>query len=173
MKHLRESEERAEDYATVSALVARRAPDVAHKVMTQELVPVVREAIDANVVAAINELVGLTPKAVAKLEAQLDSPDPVMSQRAAALIVKYTIGHPALVKPPQDKPAGLTVNIGLPRPEHEAVVDGDAEDAPAELRTCEVCGTEKPVDEFESGSFQCSECFNFWREKTLHDLESR
>lgn len=145
----------------VRELVRAGGQDAVQAVLKQELAPLVRESIDDSVLSAIDRMVKLTPQAVAVLERDLAGEDKVMAQRAAALVVKYTVGHPALVRPPEDKPSSFTVNFGLPRPEEPGdspVVDIDAEED-LEEKVCDNCGEPKPLSAFADGSDRCEECF--------------
>ena len=159
--------------ATVRELVERHVPDEARIALREELRPVVREAIDEDVLKAIQAMVGLTPQAVEVLANDLGSDDPVLRQRAATLVVKYTVGHPALVKATEDKGPGLQVYIGLPRPEdvEAEAIDLPTEDVEDETRVCDVCGNEKLwPDEFESMSNRCKACFEERRAAILHSI---
>lgn len=142
--------------------------DIAHKVIEEELRPVVRETITADTLRAIGQMVGLTGRAVAAIEDDLGSDDPVIRQRAYTLIMKYTVGHQAIVRPPEeDKSQPLTVHFNLPRPELEGeeVVDAEAEEVPAdtEARQCDTCQEMKT--DFISGSDRCADCFQGMHEK--------
>lgn len=150
----------------ISAIVRREAPDVITRVMKTELAPIVREALTEDVLRSINQLVGLTPRAVQALSEDLDSPDTTLRQRAYTLLVKYTIGHPALVKADATEAGGqMVVNFNLPRPEEQpAPVDAE-EPVEEELAACDMCGAEKPLSEFVAGSTRCTECFETWRQK--------
>lgn len=142
-------------------------PDVAHDVIQEELRPVVRESITADTLQAIAQMVALTPTAVAALQEDLTSEDSVIRQRAYTLLMKYTVGHRAIVQPPEtDKSQPLQVNFNLPRPNSantEASVPGNSADIEAtaeELKTCDACGQEKSADQFIAGSDRCSDCFS-------------
>lgn len=153
----------------VRALVRAGGQDAVQQVLKQELAPLVREAIDESVLQAIDTMVKLTPKAVAVLANDMESEDAVMRQRAAALVVKYTVGHPALVRPPDEKPSSFTVNFGLPRPE---VIDAEADLELAEGETitekvCDNCHAPKPLSEFADGSDRCEECFQSVRQELI------
>jgi hypothetical protein len=136
---------------------AKEQEEVAHQIMQEELRPVVREAITEDVLRAINDMVALTPKVVEKMAEDLESDDSVIRQRAYTLIAKYTIGHPAIVRPPEDE-AGkqLVVNVGLPRPGEEAP-QIDVPEA-EEVQECVICQQEKPLSQFVSNSDRCQVC---------------
>lgn len=155
-------------------VVKREAPTEIERELKRQLEPVVREAIDEDVIRAIQKLVALTPKAIDAIEADLESKDPVLRGRAAALAVKYTIGHPALVKSTDEKHEQLIVNFNLPRPddavrEPSADAEADAEDI-EEDRVCDVCGEQKPVAEFVAGSDRCRACFEQRRAEVLKEF---
>lgn len=146
----------------ITRIVRRESPDVAKDVIRKELGPIVRQALTEDVLRAIEKLVGLTGKAVAALEEDLGSEDATIRQRAYTLLIKYTAGHPALVKADDTTDSSqLVVNFNLPRPDVDqvSVLDTDA----TELKTCDQCNEEKPVDEFESGSDRCVPCFEKWK----------
>jgi len=153
----------------VRELVRRGGKDAIQEVLKQELAPVVREAIDQDVVEAIGKMVNLTTRAVEVLADDLESEDRVMRQRAAALVVKYTVGHPALVKPVDETPPQMTVHFNLPRPEGVQRYDEEGE-VLSETQVCDNCNIEKPLAEFESGSDRCTECFERMRAAVLETL---
>lgn len=169
-------ETQVEAEATIGQIVRNEAPDVVTRVLHQELEPIVREALDENVLRAISQMVGLTPRAVQVLAEQLESPDPVLAERAAITVMKYTVGHPALVKPAGTTSPPFTVQFELPRPaeqtsrsdQEELITDAVEADA---TRVCDVCGQEKPDDQFEADSNRCSSCFREYRERLLHSIE--
>lgn len=152
----------------VRELVRAGGQDAVQAVLKQELTPLVREAIDDDVLAAIGKMVGLTTKAVARLERDLDGEDAVIAQRAAALVVKYTVGHPALVKPVDETPQALTVHFNLPRP--DGTVEAPAVDEEGEEITdfvCDQCGEERAAELRVAGSDRCEICFQATRAAIL------
>lgn len=159
----------APELQDMAAAAQGKAVDVAQQVMAEELRPIVREAITHDVLRAIETLVGLNEDAIAVLKTQLESDDETIAQRAATLIMKYTLGNPSVAPPPSEKaPAPMTVTFNIPRP-------GDMsqpESAPAEaveLRTCTDCGNAKPEQDFVGASPRCQECFDGLHE----DLKER
>lgn len=146
----------------MSERVRGEVKDAAHKVIEDELRPVVRETITEDTLRAIRDLVGLTPMAVAAIADDLASPDAVLRQKAYALLMKYTVGHGAIVTPAeQDKSQPLVVNFELPRPR-----DAESSGEPAveaevvgESRECDTCHQMKPDDQFIAGSDRCEDCF--------------
>ena len=138
--------------------------DVAHKIIEEEIRPVVRESITEDTLRAIGDMVALTPGAIAAITDDLASEDAVIRQRAYTLILKYTVGHQAIVRPPEeDRSQAIQVNFALPRPK------GDGEDQPEagppieaeaiEVRTCDACGREAPVHDFAANSTRCNDCY--------------
>src|SRR5690606_23634205 len=126
--------------------------DALRPVVQEELRPAVREAITQDTYDAIRDLVALTPAAVASLKADLLSDNEVIRQRASSLIMKYTVGHQAIIRP-EDDPSQkqIVVNFALPRPEStpEPPPPGDNDDdEPQDLRECMVCNIHKPPAEF-------------------------
>jgi hypothetical protein len=132
-------------------------------IIVRELTPVVREAITEDVVNAIGAMVRLTPKAIALLERDLESSDAVLRQRAYTLLMKYTIGNPAVAPQPEFNPPDVKVNFTMPRPEYvtqgeqEQPVDAEVvEEQPMQL--CMACDTMKPLDEFVPDTPRCLDC---------------
>lgn len=159
----------------ISERVRGEAEDVAHKVIEEEIRPVVRESITADTLAAIGKMVALTPTAVAALQEDLSSEDAVVRQRAYTLLLKYTVGHQAIVRPPEEEKGGnITVNFDLPRPgDTPASVDGDTEILDAEsveLKECDLCETEKPVTEFVANSLRCLSCYEAQQDRATELL---
>lgn len=149
-----------EDTREIRDLVRTAGQDAVQQVIKQELAPVVREAIDDDVLRAISKMVGLTTRAVEVLAADLESEDAVIRQRSAALVVKYTVGHPALVKSADEMPPHLEVHFSLPRPDSEPILtEYDEDGQTVDERSCDMCGQLKPIAEFVAGSDRCSACF--------------
>lgn len=145
---------------------------VIEKLAQEELRPIVREAITEETIRAINELVRLAPRAVQLIAQDMESEDSLVRQKAYTLMMKYTVGHPALVQP-KDTASGnqITVNFGLPRPEdvpEEAVTVESLEE-----RECDMCHQVKPEDEFVANSSRCQACFDEWKATITADFESR
>lgn len=153
-------------------LVRAGGQDAVQEVLKQELAPLVRESIDEDVIAAISKMVGLTTRAVEVLAADLDSEDKVMRQRAAALVVKYTVGHPALVKSSDETHTPLEIHFNLPRPDgtvETPLVDAEGEPL-EETQVCDTCKLEKPLAEFVAGSDRCEQCFREARQRILSEF---
>lgn len=147
--------------ALIASLTRKETPDVVKNVISQELAPIVRQALTEDVLRSIERLVGLTPAAVAALTEDLEGEDKVLRQRAYTLLFRYTAGHPALVKPEDAADSSqLVVHFNLPRPD---VLPQDTAAEADELKTCDMCAKEKPTAEFELGSDRCTECFTNWK----------
>jgi hypothetical protein len=150
-----------EELKEVSERVRGESPDVAHRIIEEELRPVVRESITADTLQAIADMVALTPTAVDALREDLTSHDATIRQRAYTLLMKYTVGHHAIVQPPeQDRSQALQVNFNLPRPKDQP--EGDpaiTAEVVEEERVCDTCGKNGPASEFVAGSDRCTECF--------------
>lgn len=150
----------APELQDMAAAAQGKAVDVAQQVMAEELRPIVREAITHDVLVAIEQLVGLNKEAIELLKTQLASTDETISQRAATLILKYTLGNPSVAPPPTEKaPAPMTVTFNIPRPGDDTPRSENVGDA-VELRTCTDCQAEKPDEEFVGASPRCQECFD-------------
>ena len=149
------------EQAEITQRVQHEVADVAHKVIEEELRPVVREALTEDTLRAIEAMVGLTPRAVERIGEDLESDDAATRQRAYLLITKYTLGHPAILQP-KDTESGrqLNVHFNLPRPgdtvEGESAIPSDAD----ELRLCDQCGADKAITEFIAGSSRCASCYH-------------
>lgn len=144
----------------LAQVVRNEAPDIAHTVIQEEIRPVVREALTEDVLQAINKMVGLTPAAIAALEQDLYSEDPQTRQRAYTLLIKYTVGHQALVRPEDtDDSKQLVVHFNLPRPGGVTLEDGEEVVIEAEeYRHCNMCDSDKPITQFVANSDRCEDC---------------
>lgn len=156
----------------VTAIVRRQEYDAVMRVTQQEIQPIVREALTEDILRAVQGMIGLTPRAVELLAEDLESEDSTIRQRAYTLLIKYTAGHPALLRPSDAEPGGqLVVNFNLPRPDDLPAPAGDDEPIEAvELQTCDSCGEELPASEFESGSARCHACHETWKSKILEQF---
>lgn len=151
--------------------------DAVHETLQEELRPVVREAITEDVLRSIQSAVGLVPSALSAIQEDLGSSDAVLRQRAATLLLKYTLGHPALIPDANDDGhKQIIVNFeGMHRPPEvtgQPAVTVEAEevestpnvlpqsvDSEDELRECDNCGASKPDSEFVENSDRCVKCF--------------
>lgn len=154
----REVNKLPEHLKVVQQVVTQERGDVVKKVVEEEIRPVVREAITEDVMQSIRDLVALSPAAIAAIEDDLTGSDPVLRNKAYTLLIKYTVGHNALVETPEEEESkNLTVNFSMPRPEDSTdEVPADAE----EIKQCDSCGIDKPASAFVGSSDRCSECFD-------------
>jgi hypothetical protein len=150
----------------MAAVTRNEMKDAAHEVVKEELRPLVRDAMTTEVLASIQTMVGLTPRAIEVLQEQMSSSDETIAQRAATLFLKYTMGNPSVAPPPaQQAPAPMSVVFNIPRP-GDTTPPGSAhqpiEDVieAAELRQCTDCSQHKPEQEFVGASSRCQECFD-------------
>lgn len=152
--------------------VSDTAPDVAHRIIEEEIRPLVRESITEDTLRAIGDMVALTPGAVEAIREDLASTDAAVRQKAYTLILKYTVGHQAIVRPPdEDRTQPLEIHFNLPRPGQAVDVDADVVDA-TEVRTCDKCSEEKPLTEFVAESERCVTCFEEQQEEATRILHS-
>lgn len=147
----------------ITDIVKGDRDDLVHETIKEEMRPVVREAITEDVMRSIMDLIALTPTAVSKLAEDLESDDSTIRQRAYTLVAKYTIGHPALVRPPdEDKTQPLVVRLETPQPaaaEVPALEVAATEIDASDIRQCDMCEHDKPVKEFVANSTRCLECY--------------
>lgn len=167
-------------HSDVSELVGKRRDEIIRQTFIEELRPIVREAIDEDAVRAIKGMVGLAPTAVLVLQQDLLSDDPVTRSKAAALVIKYTLGNPNVTPPRDAGGSGITIINNLPDAttvpasefqgrldeviESTAVddVDGlgpwpDVDDEIA-LRACDTCNLPQPLIEFPGDGPRCATC---------------
>jgi len=142
---------------SIRAILAGKTEDAIREAFIEELRPVVREAIDEDAVRAIKGMVGLAPAAILVLQEDLSAEDPVLRQRAAALIMKYSLGNPNAMPPREAAGAGLTIinqmpDAGQVDPPVEAEVVDD------ETRRCESCRLDRPRSAFVADAPVCGTC---------------
>lgn len=155
------------------AAVRREAPDSIHAVMKEELRPIIREALTEDTLRAIQALVNLTPRAVELIGQDLESDDALVRQKAYTLLLKYTAGHPAVVKP-EEGPAGNQINVSFELPRPEQTVDMTADDVDViDLKQCDMCHADKPVTEFVANSNRCQECMDRWKNTVTEEFNAR
>lgn len=143
----------------ITERVKSEIPDVAHHIIEEEIRPVVRESITADTLRAIAEMVALTPDAVTALREDLASEDSTIRQRAYTLLLKYTVGHQAIVRPPEEDPSKvIEVNFELPRPDDSPPTGEEVVVEATEVKVCDTCAIEKPVDQFVANSLRCVTC---------------
>lgn len=136
----------------------RDAKALLPQVMRDELRPIVREALTEDVMRGIGDMVTLVPEAIEALQRQLQSDDDQVSNRAATLILRYTLGHSSIAPPPQTPASGgMTVVFNVP----QSGSDPDAAPVEAEAteeKVCMECSKHKPAADFYAGSDRCNEC---------------
>lgn len=148
----------------IAALIGRKREDVIREAFVDELRPVVREAIDNDAIRAIQGMVALAPSAVLVLEQDLQSNDPLVRSKAAAMVVKYTLGNPNVAPPRQANDGGLTIINHMPDAVAPAVDDPAQPEAivadATEVKRCDTCRLDKPVDDFPAGGPRCQVCLD-------------
>jgi predicted nucleic acid-binding Zn ribbon protein len=158
------------EIAAVSDVTHGDTREIANQVIKEQLQPIVREALTEDVLRSIDKIVALTPKAIAELEKDLESEDGFVRRKAVEQVLKYTIGHQALLtKDDTANERQLVVNFSLPRPDAEPEQPQLAE--AEELRICDTCHADKPVAEFVDNSTRCQSCHDDIRERAYAALK--
>lgn len=136
-----------------------RPDDLLGEVMREELRPIVREQITNETLHAIQNLVKATPIMVEALIRDMQHPDPIVRGKAVNTVARYTLGHNAIVTPPEQTAAKMTVVFpGMVRPGQETeAVEVPAE--PSKPRECNSCHQTKDADQFVEDSDLCRSCF--------------
>lgn len=148
------------DHPSLSQLARADVADVVRDEARKIVAPVVREAIDDEILSAVRKMVGLAPLAVAAMEEDLLGSDPRLRQNAYSQLLKYTIGHPAIGPKDAEATDRVVINLGLPRPGTPSIEQDTWSDGKAvEIKTCDTCGEEKPSDQFVGMSTRCIMCF--------------
>jgi hypothetical protein len=134
--------------------------DIARDVLREELREHIhREALTEDVLADLAKMINFAPAAIQVLSLQLASEDETIAQRAANLILKYTMGNASVAPEGVGRqPAQLQVILGMPDR-----VNGATEELPSDVidtRTCNRCHETKPADEFVGKSERCQRCFD-------------
>lgn len=157
----------------VPKLVTDEAERIAQEELRKQIVPVVREALTEEVLRGIESLVGSVPDAVLVAQELLKDDDPETRYKAAALIMRHSIGNRQIVPDVNASvDPNMTVIFNVPQQDRAApnstgtLVSGDA----VETKECDSCFKHKPLDDFESGSDRCTECFNTMRAKAIATL---
>lgn len=133
--------------------------DVGRQAVAEALKPVLREAITQETLDALGDLVKLTPSAVVALQEDLMSDDAGIRQRAYTLVIKYSIGHPSVIRPEEEAGhAPINFHFDVPRPETTEVVDTEVI-VEGEDRACDRCGKVRPPEDFADGSDRCLPCW--------------
>lgn len=139
-----------------TATVVKRAVE---QEVREFIKPVVREALTEDVLGALQNLVSLTPDAVATLAHDMQGDDAVLAQKAATTVLRYTVGHQALVTPQEVTAPQLVVNFALPRPDDDPATPLEADPAEAtEMFECDVCHLEQPVSQRVANADRCQDC---------------
>lgn len=157
------------EHQLINQINQNEVKDIIHDVAREELRPIVREQLTEETLHAVADMIRLTPRVVEVLGEDLNSENKQLRHKSAALIAKYTLGHPAILQPEQSSGQGLTVNLGLPRlddppapSEASDVVEAEAvEEAElhtSELQQCTECQETYPKDRFVGESLRCQSC---------------
>lgn len=156
-----ENDGRQENPETAEMRLAIRSEldDRIHKVLDQELTPLVREAITDDVLRSITALLALTPQAVAAIMddlMQTESYD--RRQKAYTLLLKYTAGNSPLVPSVDPKPPAVNVIFpGMERPDAPIVTAAELLDDDEFI--CNACDRALPMSEQAApGAERCKEC---------------
>lgn len=162
----------------LSAVARDVAPDLMRDVIREEARPIAREALTEEVLRATQDLLQLTPQAVANIAHDLASGDERVRQKATEFVLRYTLGNQSIAPTATNNPAPMQVVLNWPTagaPPATAptveITEGDVvEDAlPAELRECMWCHATKPPAEFVGVSDRCLTC----HETVLGDVRER
>ena len=137
-----------------------RVRDILAKTFQEELRPIIREQITEETLRAIQGLVALTPVMVEAIGRDLEHPDPQIRQRAYSVMARYTLGHTAIVTPPEEASRKTMTVIfdGMVRPGQDPEPREELPAPEARPRTCDVCQETKPADQFVEDSDRCQAC---------------
>lgn len=176
-----------------------KLPEVAREILGEELRPAIREALTAEVLKGIGDMVELLPllndalrdsltasRVVMNAEGDIvygDDGEPRMQadsaerMKAAALVLKYTLGQAGLAPQPE-APEQAPMIIQFPTmPPPPAWIDGDEPQELAALpegsRECDICQTIKPANEFVAASNRCQTCQAAQRVRIQAAIEER
>lgn len=146
-----------EQLQAANQAVRGKTKSAAHEVLKEELRPIVREALTDDVLKGLGDLVEMVPDAVALLAQQIQSADELVAQRAATLIMKYTLGNQAIAPASAEQaPAPMQVVFAMPRPGDAAPTQIEAQ--AEELVTCAECAVEQPKSSMVANSERCQAC---------------
>lgn len=172
-KRLRQDEERGIDRSVdgqgTSALApmvdtrgGMRVRDILARTFQEELRPIIREQITEETLRAIQRLVALTPVMVEAIGRDLEHPDPKIHQRAYSVLARYTLGHTAIVTPPEEASRRTMTVIfdGMVRPGQDPAPEPIEAKASEPPRVCNSCDQTKPAVEFVERSDRCIDCHN-------------
>lgn len=120
--------------------------------------PVVREALTEDVLTSLADLIRLTPDAVQVLADQMANNDAVLAQKAATTVLRYTVGHQALVTAEATTAPQIVVNFDIPRPTDADFISDAIEDDATETFECDVCHEIHPTTDRAANANRCSDC---------------
>lgn len=158
--------------------VSSAIDEIGHKVIAEELRPMIRQALTDNVLDALTKLVGITPDIVARLAEDVNDEDPVVRQKAYGLVLRYVLGHGAVQPKDEAERATMTVLFeSMPRPAPDAtspeppqLPEPAVEVEADELKPCEDCNVEKPVTEFDNDAPRCRQCVAEYKAKRVEQF---
>lgn len=152
--------------------------DVGHEVAKEELRPVVREAMTEDAMQALQKMVGLLPGVVEQLQKDVRDIDPVVRQKAHAMILRYTLGHEKALPSDEKQPAGVNVIFTMPRPGQEPDTTPELSDTAQplpvdaeELRECDTCKVARPLTDFFGNALRCNPCVDAFQARAQALLE--
>lgn len=165
----REAARRTEITATAEE-VAGLADTVAADVLREELRAAInREALTDDVMHDIAQMMRFAPAAIGAAARLMTSTDPDVALKAATLVLKYTMGNPAVAPKPEDPgqaPMQVYFNVPAAGDTTSRLPDQPALEAEVEEeRTCGDCHKTKGASEFVGGSDRCQDCFTKMQEE--------
>lgn len=159
--------------------VSSAIDEIGHKVIAEELRPMIRQALTDNVLDALTKLVGITPDIVARLAEDVNDTDPIVRQKAYGLVLRYVLGHGAVQPKDEAERATMTVLFeSMPRPDAispepsqlpEPAVEVEAADVD-EVKQCEDCEVDKPVSEFDNDAPRCRQCVAEYKARRVEEF---
>lgn len=129
--------------------------------------PVVREALTEDVLTSLQDLIRLTPAAVETLADHMQGDDPVLAQKAATTVMRYTVGHQALVTPQEATAPQIVVNFDLPRPDPQEAAYEPTDAIATETFECDICHDTYPTTERAGGADRCLSCHEARKQAVL------
>jgi hypothetical protein len=156
----------AEPSRDVPDAVSKDREEVVADLLREELRPVVREAITAEVLDGIQDLVAHVPKAIAAAAKDLESADDTTRAKAYALILRHTLGNASIVPDLSgENTQNIEVHFALPRADGSAPPEQNGHDPGViETKECDSCRKSKPLSDFVGTSDRCRKCFDTMRE---------
>lgn len=140
-----------------------------HSSIRDEVRDQVTTYIKDELLGAVGYLTTMTGAAMRTLERQLDDSDPMIAQRAAAIIMKYTFEIQKQEAARDDGPEriefvmGDTFKSGMTKAEEAE----EARENPAETKQCHSCGEHKHPDVLTNA--KCSSCRSL--EQAYHSMD--